>query len=158
MRGKPTVYIETTVPSYYFETRTSQGARAWRSETRAWWRQDSSRFHLVTSSVTLFELARAPQPKRLSATRLMVGVELLPEVEQIRELRSAYIESLSMPDEAAGDADHLAFASAYRVDFLLTWNCRHLANANKFRQLGVVNARFGLPLPIIVTPLQLRQP
>lgn len=60
-----------------------------------------------------------------------------------------------MPTEAAGDAYHLAMASLHRMDFLLTWNCRHLANANKQRHLALLNGRLGLPMPIITTPLTL---
>jgi len=60
-----------------------------------------------------------------------------------------------MPAEAAGDAYHLAFACLQKVDFLLTWNCKHLANANKVQHLTVLNGRLGLPTPVITTPLTL---
>ena len=60
-----------------------------------------------------------------------------------------------MPAEAGGDAVHLALASMHSIDFLLTWNCRHLANANKIQHLTVLNARLGLHVPVITTPLTL---
>jgi hypothetical protein len=60
-----------------------------------------------------------------------------------------------MPKEAEGDAYHLAMASLHKMDFLLTWNCQHLANANKVRHLTVLNTRLGLPMPVITTPLTL---
>lgn len=57
-----------------------------------------------------------------------------------------------MPAGAGGDAYHLTMASYYSVDYLLTWSCRHLANANKIKHIAVVNARLGLSVPIITTP------
>jgi hypothetical protein len=60
-----------------------------------------------------------------------------------------------MPADDAGDAAHLAVASYHGVDYLLTWNCRHLANANKFEHIRVINRRLGLMTPELVTPEQL---
>ena len=66
-----------------------------------------------------------------------------------------YIEQKLMPAEAGGDAVHLALASMHSMDFLLTWNCRHLANANKIQHMAVLNGRLRLHLPVITTPLTL---
>ena len=60
-----------------------------------------------------------------------------------------------MPDDPVGDALHLALASYYKCDFLLTWNCRHLANANKFDHIRRINTLLGLFVPALVTPLEL---
>ena len=62
-----------------------------------------------------------------------------------------------MPAEVAGDAIHLAFASVYACDVLLTWNCAHLANANKFEHIRRVNTDLGLSVPLLLTPLELMQ-
>jgi hypothetical protein len=60
-----------------------------------------------------------------------------------------------MPADPAGDALHLALASYHKCDFLVTWNCQHLANANKFGHLRRVNGMLGLYVPVLATPLQL---
>jgi hypothetical protein len=60
-----------------------------------------------------------------------------------------------MPKYPLGDALHLAIASYYKCDFLLTWNCRHLANANKFGHIRQVNVMLGLYVPLLVTSLEL---
>lgn len=60
-----------------------------------------------------------------------------------------------MPDEPAGDALHRAFVSCYKCDHLLTWNCKHLANASKFPHIRIVNSSLGLFVPSLVTPLEL---
>lgn len=67
-----------------------------------------------------------------------------------------YVRNRLMPAEAGGDAFHLAMASVHAIDFLLTWNCRHLANANKMEHLRVINTRMGLSVPIVTTPLNLK--
>lgn len=87
---------------------------------------------------------------------MLSSIEMLsiddPEIAGIIEY---YIENLLVPADAAGDAGHLALASLHRINFVLTWNCRHLANANKARHLQVLNGRLGLPTPVITTPLSL---
>jgi len=151
----PSVYIETTVPSYYFETRRSTEAVAWRNATRLWWDQFRLDYALCTSRFVLLELGRAPHPKSTAALGLLRGVTVVEEPPELQAVADYYIEHGAMPREAGGDAYHLALASLHRVDFLLTWNCRHLANANKVRHLTVLNARMGLPIPVITTPLTL---
>ena len=68
-----------------------------------------------------------------------------------------YVAHKLMPQDRAGDALHLALASHYGCDILLTWNCVHLANANKFRHIQRVNALLGLSVPVLSTPLQLME-
>ena len=83
----------------------------------------------------LAELSDTPGPKRELALALMSNVELLPPVEEIEPIVIAYLEHKLMPANAAGDASHLAFASFYQCDRLLTWNCKHLANSNKLEHI-----------------------
>ena len=71
------------------------------------------------------------------------------------EIVQAYIAHQLMPSDPLGDALHLAIASYHRCDFLVTWNCKHLANANKFGHIRRVNGILGLSVPTLVTPLEL---
>ena len=73
----------------------------------------------------------------------------------IAEIVETYVDRKVMPLDPVGDALHLAVASYHRCDFLLTWNCRHLANANKFDHIRRVNTMLGLFVPALVTPLEL---
>lgn len=70
-------------------------------------------------------------------------------------MAAEYIRRKLMPTGAVGDAAHLAMASVHAIDFVLTWNCKHLANANKFRHIRTVNEQLGLAVPILTTPLAL---
>lgn len=150
-----TVYIETSIPSYYFETRRSIQAVAWREATRRWWSRHRHRFELVTSAFVLNELAKAPAAKATGASVLLRGVEVLPNPAGIDEIISAYIRHRLMPADAVGDAAHLAVASMHGIDYVLTWNCKHLANASKARHIAVVNKKLGLSVPILTTPIGL---
>ncbi len=76
-------------------------------------------------------------------------------VEEIEDIVSIYIKNKIMPENVVGDAIHLAIAFYYKCDFLLTWNCKHLANANKFEHIKFINNKLGLYVPVLTTPLQL---
>ena len=149
------VYIETTVPSYYFETRRSAMAQAWRAATRQWWDEHRHGYELYTSRFVLAELELAPGAKARAGLALLEKVTILGEPRELKVVADYYVEQQAMPAEAGGDAYHLALACLHKMDFLLTWNCQHLANANKIQHLTVLNGRLGLPVPIITTPLTL---
>lgn len=84
---------------------------------------------------------------------LLNGVELLDITEEVEDIVQVYIRRLVMPKDPAGDALHLAIASFHRVDVLLTWNCRHLANPNRMERIRSINDELGLPMPILTTPV-----
>ncbi len=149
-----TVYIETSIPSFYFETRQTPSAIAWREVTREWWSTAPGRYRLVTSRFTYGELRKAPNPKRTEAVALLRSAELLEVPPELNDVIAFYLDHKLMPQGTTGDAAHLAMASLARADFLATWNISHLANANKFRQMEVINARLGLPTPLIVNTIR----
>lgn len=152
---KPRAHVETTIPSFYHDARTVPDIVARRDWTRRWWGGASGRYELVTSPAVLDELIGA-NPRR-SATRLALVRDLpLLQIEPaIAEIVQTYIRHKVMPVDPGGDALHLALASYHRCDFLVTWNCRHLANANKFGHIRRVNVLLGLYVPALVTPLEL---
>ncbi len=152
----PSVYIETTIPSYYHESRRTRQTVVWRDVTRNWWDRYRSGHQLYTSRAVLAELSRAPAAKAKPAKALLKGIPILDEPPGLEEVIQYYMEHRLMPaDTGGGDAYHLAIASMHSMDFLLTWNCRHLANANKIQHLTVLNNRLRLHVPIITTPLTL---
>jgi hypothetical protein len=152
---KKRCYIETTIPSFYFEARPEPGMVARRDWTRAWWARATGRDQLVTSVAVLGELSRGDFPARDECLRLLEPLPILPAVPAIEEIVETYIARRVMPRDPVGDAMHLALASLHRCDFLVTWNCQHLANATKFEHIRRVNVLLGLFVPAIVTPLQL---
>jgi hypothetical protein len=151
----PSVYIETTIPSYYYETRRTTQILAWREATRVWWDTCCADYELYTSRYVLGGLTLSPPPKAEKCLALLKNLPVLPLPPDIDQVIEYYQENYLMPAGAGGDAFHLAMASMHKMDFLLTWNCRHLANANKYKQITVLNGRLGLYVPVITTPLTL---
>ena len=126
--------------------------KAW---TRQWWEHAQSRYVLVTSVAVLDELSQGDYPNQPAVLALMNPFPLIPISQEIVEIVQTYIQHQVMPRDPLGDALHLALASYHKCDFLLTWNCQLLANANKFGHIRRVNALLGLYVPALVTPLEL---
>lgn len=103
----------------------------------------------------LDELREGTYPSREPALALVAGLPQLEVTPEVAEIVAAYIQHRLMPAEPVGDALHLALASYHRCNFLVTWNCQHLANANKFGHLRLVNNLLGLYVPVLATPLEL---
>ncbi|CAC5343186.1 MULTISPECIES: type II toxin-antitoxin system VapC family toxin [Planktothrix] len=152
---KSKVYIETSIPSFYYEIRTEPDMIARKEWTCLWWDQISSRYDLVTSIAVLDELNQGNFPSKEKAIQLLNDIPLIDIEAEIAEIVEAYIQNQVMPNDPLGDALHLAMASYHKCDFLLTWNCRHLANANKFGHIRRINVMLGLYVPLLVTPLEL---
>lgn len=110
---------------------------------------------LVTGAPVIAELSRAPEMKKENCLELMKDLPLLDYQEAVDKIVNTYIIQKLMPRDAYGDAAHLALASFHKCDFLITWNCRNIANANKFDHIGRVNDMLGLSTPKLVTPFQL---
>jgi hypothetical protein len=130
---KPTSYLETTIPSYY---------------TLAF-------FDVYVPPVVLEEACQGdPEPvrRRLEVLASFPVLEATPAIER---LASMYMAQPALPGKALRDAAHLAFACGYELDYLLTWNCAHIANAEIRRRLMAINAASGRQTPIICTPEEL---
>ena len=155
----PRVYIETTIPSFYYTRRSDPESVARRRWTKRWWAQAAEHFDLVTIPVTFDELERGGGPKlRKQRVSLLGALPILAISEEAMSAAETYVDEKIMPDDVAGDALHLAVASVHGCDYLLTWNCRHLANENKAERIALINQRLGLPNPRLLTPLQLPPP
>ena len=151
---KPTVYIETTIPSYYCDTRPALAKDI--ARTREWWDRERQDYECFTSLFVLEELERGNYPTRSACLELMQPLALLDVSPELDEIAEVYWTNRLMPRPPVRDAYHVAVASYYRMDYLLTWNCTHLANVNKAIHLEALNARLHLGLPRLVTPEQLR--
>jgi hypothetical protein len=152
---KSKVYIETSIPSFYYEVRTEPDMVARRQWTRQWWDNFGPGYLLVTSVAVLDELYNGDYPNKDDVIELVSDLPLVAIEPAITEIVQAYIQRQVMPRDPVGDALHLALASYHKCDFLLTWNCQHLANANKFGHIRRVNSMLGLYVPLLVTPLEL---
>ena len=150
---KKAVYLDSTVPSYLFDERESIKLHC--DITRKWWEEESNNFDIFVSLETIVELNKGDYPKKNEILEFVNKVEKLEPNPEIRGIIKVYIQNTLMPKDEMGDALHLAYASFYKIDFLLTWNCNHLANANKKQHIRILNSRMNLFVPEIITPLEL---
>ncbi len=153
---KPTLYVETSVPSYYV-SRDSRDVvvLAHQQITRAWWETRLSDFRPYVSPVVLEE-AREGDPeqvrRRLAA---LSSFQILEAAEAVERLTARYMAEFNLPGGAIRDAAHLAFACVYAMDFLVTWNCAHIANGEIIKRLTRLNEAASVPTPTICTPEEL---
>lgn len=152
MPERPSVYIETSVPSAYVTTRTDPGSLFRRDVTRHWWKDQLSNYDVYTSDSVVAELEQGRWPGQSEAVMLLESVPRLRVDEEVIAVAERYVRERLVPAGLGGDALHLATASVRETDFMLTWNIRHLANPNKLDHLTVINRRLGLLQPRIVTP------
>lgn len=152
---KKSIYIETTIPSSYYDIRTEPEAVARRQWTRAWWDFERADYEVVTGVGVIHELQRGSHPYQAEKLALVAKLKILPIFKEIVEIVAVYINNKVMPAEPTGDALHLATASYQKIDILLTWNCKHIANAKKLDHIKRINATLGLTTPLLITPLNL---
>ncbi len=153
---KKSVYLETSVVSYY----TSKPSRdiialAHQEITREWWHKAINRFEIFISEVVIEEASMGDKEaarRRLEELRAFPHLELNEKVEEIAQM---YMENLKIPDKAFRDATHLAVASVHNIDYLVTWNCKHLANGEIIKKLMNISKDTGTHIPIICTPEEL---
>ncbi|MEX1231443.1 MAG: type II toxin-antitoxin system VapC family toxin [Planctomycetaceae bacterium] len=147
-------YIETTIPSFFHTARKDTRSLARQRWTREWWDQIGPDFELNSSDAVIAELQRGTlEELKKRRIELISDLNLLEVTDDVLEIATIYMDRLVMPRGGAGDALHLALASFYSLDVLLTWNCKHLANPNKFGHIHRVNDELGVSTPLLTTPL-----
>ena len=152
---KKTVYLDSTIPSYYFDERESLSFQS--KITVKWFKEEANNFKILLSQITLNEINIGNYPYKEKVVKFALDFEILTTTDEIRKIAEIYIDNYLMPRDFEGDAMHLAVASYYKIDFLLTWNCNHLANANKKQYIRILNTKLNLSVPEIITPLELFQ-
>lgn len=153
---KKAVYIETSIPSY-LTARPSRDVRAaaWQQITEEWWNDARHEYELFTSELTVVE-ASAGNPE--AAARRVQAIADLPELhidEEARQLAELLIKKGGLPASAKADALHVAVAAVHRIDYLLTWNCRHIDNASNKPIIREICVAAGYVCPEICTPMEL---
>ncbi|MEI6073339.1 MAG: type II toxin-antitoxin system VapC family toxin [Verrucomicrobiae bacterium] len=150
---KPTVYIETTIPSYLTAASSCNLIAHARQEiTRAWWQFRRNRFALVISQLVLEEAGRGNPEAAARRLKALEPYPLLDASPSAFKLADEFIRPGAMPAKAKDDSLHLAICAVHGVQFLLTWNFRHIANAETRNVLREICTRKGYPFPTICTP------
>ena len=151
-----TVYIETSILGYLTARATKNLIIAANIEvTRDWWELRRSNFKLYISQVVLDEIGEGDSEIAAQRLEILRDFPLLELNQAVRDLAGQFLARSNLPPKAADDAVHIATATVYGLDYLLTWNCKHIANAQIQRKLAEISLDFGYQLPIICTPYEL---
>jgi len=150
------VYIETSMVSY-LTARPSNNLimMANQEVTRKWWNTRRSQFTLYVSQVVLDEAAQGDPEMAAKRLEVLQSLFVLELTENVQDLGLQFLTKSSMPAKAADDAIHIAAATVHGMDYVLTWNCKHIANAQIQKKLAEISTNFGYKLPTICTPYEL---
>ena len=156
MSGPPRVYLETTVISY-LTARPSRNLRvvAHQEITADWWTRRRLRFELYVSRLVIDEASAGDVEAAARRLVTLNGIPRLELTESASILAASLVTEAAIPREATEDALHVAVAAAHGMDYLLTWNCRHIANATMRNRIADVCAASGFEAPVICTPEEL---
>lgn len=151
-----TVYIETSLVSYLTARPSNNLILMANLEiTRRWWEDLCGQFTLYISQVVLDEAAQGDPEMALKRLEVLQNLSVLELTEAVQNLGLQFLKRGSLPSKASDDAIHIAAATIHRLDYLLTWNCKHIANAQIQRKLAEICLDFGYRLPTICTPYEL---
>jgi hypothetical protein len=150
------VYLETTVVSYLV-ARPSRDLRvaAHQQATAEWWTQRRQEFELFVSQLVVEEAAQGDKEAAGRRLRHIEGIHLLGLSEASLALAERLLADAAVPAEAEEDALHIAIAAVHGMDYLLTWNFRHIANAAVRSRIEATCFESGYDAPIICTPEEL---
>lgn len=149
------VYLETTVISYLAARQSRQLSVAWHQKvTREWWKNRRSDFEIYISDFVLLEASRGDKDAAIKRMSIVADLPVLEATDTVYAIAQALVAEV-IPRAYADDAFHVAVAAFHNVDYLLTWNCKHIANAELWKKISMIVGRFGCSIPIICTPEEL---
>ena len=155
---KPRLYLETTVVSYLAASQSRDIVVAAHQQlTREWW-QTRDRFELFVSQAVVDEVSRGDADVAARRVALLAQIPVLVLGDQVSELAKQLLRSHAVPAKANLDAVHIAVAAVNHLNYLLTWNCTHIANAAIRGKIEQTCQSAGLLVPIICTPEELMEP
>jgi predicted nucleic acid-binding protein len=123
--------------------------------THQWWEEERGSYELVTSQYVIDEAAQGDPVLAAERLEMLDGISLLPLDRNIDELAAEIISQAILPPTAQVDALHIATVAYHRIEYLLTWNCRHIANGKILSRIHRLLVGSGIPIPIICTPEEL---
>jgi predicted nucleic acid-binding protein len=151
-----TVYIETSLVGYLTARPSNNLILMANLEiTRRWWENRRGQFILYISQVVLDEAAQGDPEMAIKRLEILQNLPVLELTEAVQNLGSQFLTRSNLPSKASDDAIHIAAATVHGLDYLLTWNCKHIANAQIQRKLAEICLDFGYKLPLICTPYEL---
>ena len=152
------VYVETSIISY-LTGRASQNVvvTAHQRLTRKWWNGQRHQFELFVSPLVLQEAALGNPNMALKRLEVLRHIPVLAAAQEAADLAEDLIRSRSLPAKARVDALHIGIAAVHGMEYLLTWNCKHIANARMRNQIDDICRVSGYEPPVMCTPEELME-
>ena len=148
-----TVYVETSIISYLRQKPSTQVVLAARQLlTHQWWNDERRNYGLVASQFVIDEASAGDPTLAAERLQLLTGIPLLPLDPVIADIADEIMSRAILPEKARTDALHIATVAHHRIQYLLTWNCRHIANARILPRIHDVLIDLLIPVPVICTP------
>jgi hypothetical protein len=151
-KQKPTVYLDTNIPSVLCYRGSHIGILHQQMVTREWWDAERQWFRLYASGFAEGELGEGVYPGQEQALKLVRRLPYLPLTAEVRECAQVFLGHRLIPAERRGDAVQLALATIHGIDYLLTWNYAHLVNLDTQRRLKRLNEQRGWRSVYLVSP------
>lgn len=150
------VYVETTIPSYLAADPSRDLVTAAHQQiTHEWWETARDRFEIYVSEAVLDEIREGDPKYAAKRMEIVADLDVLALSSDVDFLIREYAKGLVLTGPAVADLPHFAYAVAYNMDYLVTWNCKHIANGQVIKKLTVANRELGRAMPVIVTPEEL---
>lgn len=151
-----TVYVETSIIGYLRQRPSSQIVTAARQLlTHRWWNYERKQYELVISQYVIDEASAGNPTLAVERLELLDGIPLLSHAPEIVTLADEIMSLGVLPEKAQVDALHIATVAHHQIQYLLTWNCKHIANAKILPRIHDLLAKRDIPIPIICTPEEL---
>lgn len=153
---RKTVYIETSIVSYLTARLSSNLlVAAWQKATIDWWDTQRERFDLYVSATVIEEAKKGDSQAAARRVEVVENISLLPITEVVAVFAKLLINEKAIPEKALDDALHIAVSAVHKIDYLLTWNCRHIDNAETKPIIRRICETNGYSCPEICTPQEL---
>ena len=152
MKRKPTIYLDTNILSVLAYRGGNVATLHQQMMSREWWEIERKSFRVYASVFTEGELRQGTYRGQKQSLAVVRRLPYLPFTQEVKACAKVYLEKSVIPLVRPGDAIQLAFATIYRLDYLLTWNYAHLANLDTQRKLTLLNQRLGWRTPYLVSP------
>jgi len=147
------IYIESTIPSYYTSKPSGDPIkRNWQIITKKFWNYATDFFDLYISTAVLFEIQRGNKEAAEARRLAVIPFKLLMVSSADDDLTEIYVKLLKLPENARADATHIAVACLHRMDYLITWNCNHIANGQNLKKIQDYNLKHKIHMPVLTTP------
>jgi hypothetical protein len=155
---KPKAYLETTIPSYLAAWPSRDLIIAAHQQiTHEWWQIHRADYDLFVSQIVVEEVGLGDSGAATRRLQLLEGIPLVEQSDSATELAKILLYQVPLPEKAAVDVLHIAIAVAGGMDYLITWNCTHIANATLRSRIEAVCRSHGYEPPVICTPEELME-